>query len=177
MWWTNSLCTSADEDLGTLAEYDPLTARNVFERATKVVQKIKLDVDGIGDEVKIIVNLDCAGYEQTRRSANGGCIMVGDICLKAWSTTERVVVLSSGEAEYFAAVKGASEGLGFLSGCADSGIWADGMVSLRVLTDSSACKGICQRTCLGKIRHIDVALLWFQDLVCEKGRIQMGKIP
>ena len=25
MWWTSSLCTSADEDLGTLAEYDPLT--------------------------------------------------------------------------------------------------------------------------------------------------------
>ena len=25
MWWTNSLCTLAKEDLGTLAEYDPLT--------------------------------------------------------------------------------------------------------------------------------------------------------
>ena len=25
MWWTNSLCTVAHEDLGTLAEYDPLT--------------------------------------------------------------------------------------------------------------------------------------------------------
>ena len=25
MWWTNSLYTSANEDLGTLAEYDPLT--------------------------------------------------------------------------------------------------------------------------------------------------------
>ena len=25
MWWTNSLCTSANEDLGTLTEYDPLT--------------------------------------------------------------------------------------------------------------------------------------------------------
>ena len=24
MWWTNSLCTSANEDLGTLAEHDPL---------------------------------------------------------------------------------------------------------------------------------------------------------
>ena len=24
-WWTNSLCTLANEDLGTLAEYDPLT--------------------------------------------------------------------------------------------------------------------------------------------------------
>ena len=44
------------------------------------------------------------------------------------------------------------------------------------MTDSSACKGICQRTGLGKIRHIDVALLWLQDLV-RKGRIRMGKIP
>ena len=25
MWWTNSLCTPANEDLGTLGEYDPLT--------------------------------------------------------------------------------------------------------------------------------------------------------
>ena len=25
MWWTNSLCTSANKDLGTLADYDPLT--------------------------------------------------------------------------------------------------------------------------------------------------------
>ena len=25
MWWTNSLCTSANKDLGTLAKYDPLT--------------------------------------------------------------------------------------------------------------------------------------------------------
>ena len=25
MWWTNFLCTPANEDLGTLAEYDPLT--------------------------------------------------------------------------------------------------------------------------------------------------------
>ena len=24
MWWTNSLCTSANKDLGTRAEYDPL---------------------------------------------------------------------------------------------------------------------------------------------------------
>ena len=25
MWWTNLLCNSANEDLGTFAEYDPLT--------------------------------------------------------------------------------------------------------------------------------------------------------
>ena len=60
----------------------------------RVVQKIKLDVDGIGDEVKIIVDSDWAGCVQTRRSTNGGCVMVGDICLKAWSTTQRVVALT-----------------------------------------------------------------------------------
>ena len=102
--------------------------------------------------------------------------MFGDVCLKAWSTTQRVVALSSGEAEYYAAIKGASEGLGFLAGCADLGIWTSGAVSPRVLTDRSACKGICQRTGLGKIRHIDVAMLWLQDLV-RKGKIQMSKLP
>ena len=87
----------------------------------RVVQKIKLDVEGVGNEVKIVVDSDWAGCSQTRQSTNGGCIMVGDVCLKAWSTTQRVVALSSGEAEYNAAVKGASEGLGFLAGCADLG--------------------------------------------------------
>ena len=79
--------------------------------------------------------------------------------MKAWSTTQKVVPLSSGKDEYFVAVKGAIEGLGFLAGCVDLGIWVDGKVPLRVSTDSSACKGICQRTGLGKISHIDVALL------------------
>ena len=55
--------------------------------------------------------------------------MVGDVCLKAWSTTQRVVALSSGEAEYFAAIKGASEGLGFFAGCADLGIWTNGAIT------------------------------------------------
>ena len=143
----------------------------------RVVQKIKLDVDGIGDEVKMIVDSDWAGCMQTWRSTNGGCIIVGDICLKVWSTTQRVVALSSGEADFYAAVKGASEGLGFLAGCADLGIWADGMVSLKVLTDSSACKGdLPENRALGKIRYIDVALLWLQDLV-RKGRIPDGQNP
>ena len=95
--------------------------------------------------------------------------------MKSWSTTQRVIALSSGEAEYYAAVKGASEGLGFLAACTDLSIWDNRVVSIKVLTDSSACKGICQRVGLGKIRHIDVALLWLQDLV-RKGRISMRKV-
>ena len=142
----------------------------------RVVQKVRLDGAGIGDEVKVVVDSDWAGCTTTRRSTNGGCIMVGDVCLKSWSTTQRVIALSSGEAEYYAAVKGASEGLGFLAACTDLSIWDNRVVSIKVLTDSSACKGICQRVGLGKIRHIDVALLWLQDLV-RKGRISMRKVP
>ena len=76
------------------------------------------------------------------RARMAGASWSGTSGVKAWSTTQKVVALSSGEAEY-SAVKGASEGLGFLAGCADLGIWVDGKVSLRVSTDSSACKGIC----------------------------------
>ena len=147
-----------------------------FKGQPRVVQKIKFDVVGIGLEVNVIVDSDWAGCASTRKSAIGGCIMVGDICVKAWSTTQKVVALRSGEAEYYAAVKGASEGLCFLAGCADLGIWVDWKVSLRVSTDSSACKGICQRTGLGRIRHIDVALLLLQHLV-RKERIKMTKVP
>ena len=117
--------------------------------------------------MNVIVDSDWAGCANTRKSTNGVCIMVGDICVKAWSTTQKVVALSSGEAEYYAAVKGASERLGFLAGCAELGIWVDGKVSLRVSTDSSACKGIC--------RLIDVAFLWLQDLV-RKECIKMTKV-
>ena len=44
-----------------------------------------------------------------------------------------------------------------------------------MLTDSSACKGICQRTGLEKVRHLEVAYLWLQDLT-RKGRITLKKI-
>ena len=60
-----------------------------FKGQPRVVQKIKFDVDGIGTEVNVIVDSDWAGCASTRKSMNGGCIMVGDICVKAWSTTQK----------------------------------------------------------------------------------------
>ena len=49
----------------------------------RVVQKIKLDVDGVGNEVKIVIDSDWAGCSQTRKSTNGGCLVVGDVCLES----------------------------------------------------------------------------------------------
>ena len=77
-------------------------------------------MEGVGNEVKIVVDSDWAGCSQTRKSTNGGCIMVVEHDAKSRGFEQQR------EAEYCAAIKGASEGpwfLGFLAGCADLGIW------------------------------------------------------
>ena len=88
--------------------------------------------------------------------------MSGSHAVKSWSTTQQVIALSSGEAEYYSMVRGGSMGLGINAIAEDMG------VSLRVIvvkTDASAAKGIASRRGLGKVRHIDVSQLWLQDRV------------
>ena len=82
-----------------------------------------------------------------------------------------MVARSSGEAEYYAAVKGASEAIGFQSGCKDLGI----NLKIHLMSDSSACRGICTRTGAGKVKHMAVQLLWLQDTV-RNGAVQMRTV-
>ena len=49
------------------------------------------------------------------------CLMVGGACLKTWSTTQAVLALSIGEAEFYVALKGVCVALGFQAMCADLG--------------------------------------------------------
>ena len=51
------------------------------------------------------VDTDHAGCVKTRKSTNGGALTFGKHCLKTWSTTQAVIALSSGEAEYYGVVK------------------------------------------------------------------------
>ncbi len=90
--------------------------------------------------------------------------MLGNHCLKTWSTTQAVIALSSGEAEFYGIVKGASVLLGALSLARDMGVALKG----RVHTDSSAAKGIASRRGLGKTRHIHTQYLWVQERVQAK---------
>ena len=119
----------------------------------------------------VFVDSDWAGCASTRKSTNGGAVMWNGICLKTWSTTQTVIALSSGEAEYYAAVKGCAEGLAIQSYCRDLGLEVD----VRIGTDSSACKGICGRTGIGKLKHLDVQLLWLQDAARRK-KVELIKI-
>ena len=90
--------------------------------------------------------------------------MIGRATIKNWSSTQAIIALSSGEAEFYGIVKGASVGLGCVAMCRDLGF----NMKLEVYTDASAAKGIASRRGLGKTRHIAVHYLWIQ------GRIRLG---
>ena len=87
--------------------------------------------------------------------------MLGKCVVNTWSSTQNVIALSSGEAEYYGLVKAASHGIGARNLLHDLGYtWIEKM---QVLTDASAAMGIASRQGVGKVRHIEVSQLWLQD--------------
>jgi hypothetical protein len=112
-------------------------------------------------EFNAYVDTDFAGCHKTRKSTSGGCAMLGGHLVKHWSTTQKVVTLSSGEAELAGIVKGSAEALGLKSLAADLGFSID----VRVHADSSAAIGICKRSGIGRVRHLAVGQLWVQEKV------------
>ena len=114
---------------------------------------------------------DHAGCLSTRKSTSGGSAVWGGHCIKTWSSTQAIIALSSGEAEYYGVVKASSTGLGCKSLMADLGQ----NIQISVHTDAEAAKGIASRMGLGKTRHIDVNFLWVQERV-RKGDISLAKI-
>ena len=91
--------------------------------------------------------------------------------LKTWSSTQASIAQSSGEAEYYALVRAASESLGMQSLMRDMG-WD---AKIRLLVDSSAAKSIASRKGLGKLRHPEIKFLWLQEAVRKK-KVVLGKV-
>ena len=97
---------------------------------------------------------------------------IGKHTVKGWSTTQGIIALSSGEAEYYGVVKAISTGLGFVGMMEELG--CEG-VKLRVSTDATAGKAMATRCGTGKVRHLEVSQLWVQDRV-RRGEVEMRKI-
>ncbi len=114
--------------------------------------------------IDVYVDSDYAGCPRTRKSTSGGCTMMGGHLIKSWSSTQKSLSLSSGEAELYAIVKGIGTGLGMQQYMQDLGASAE----LRIHTDSSAAQGICKRVGLGTQRHIAVNSLWVQERLRKK---------
>ena len=114
---------------------------------------------------------DWAGCRRTRKSSSGGGLRLGCHTVKTWARTQATIATSSGEAELYAAVKGASEMLGVQSLARDFG--RDLGAELRV--DAKATIGMVHRSGLGKLRHVEAGHLWIQQAVRTK-RITVKKV-
>ena len=86
---------------------------------------------------------------------------IGEHFIKAWSRTQQCVTMSSAEAELVAMVKASAEALGLLSMAKDLGNEVTRKAA--ILGDSSAALAVAGRRGCGKLRHINVGLLWIQE--------------
>ena len=123
-------------------------------------------------DLSVFVDTDFAGCVTTWKSTSGGCALMGRHIVKHWATTQKVITLSSGEAELAGVVKGAAEGLGLQSLCLDLGLTVD----ISLYADSSAAIGICRRSGIGKVRHLATGQLWIQERI-KMGDLKLYKIP
>ena len=89
--------------------------------------------------------------------------MSGTHMWKSWSTNQAVIAPSSGEAEYYALVKGTGVSFGVQAFMQEMGVHLEGAIELN--SDASAAIGISNRVGSGKVRHIEVTQLWLQDQV------------
>ena len=97
--------------------------------------------------------------------------MRGSHMIKSWSSTQKTVALSSGEAELIAMVKLSSELIGICQLYSD---WNESLEG-RVYCDSNAALGVVRRKGNGKLRHIRVGRLWIQQAL-EEGRLEYKRI-
>ena len=124
------------------------------------------------NEVKVYTDSDWAGCRATRKSTSGGALQVAGLTVKTWSVNQKNIALSSGEAELYAANRGAAEAIGLKS------IGHDFLDTLYIVrhVDANAAIGIASRRGLGKIRHIETQELWLQEHV-RSGNITLVKVP
>ena len=123
-------------------------------------------------EVVVWSDSDFAGCLITRKSTSGGVVMFGGHCIKTYSSTQPVIALPPGEAEFYAIVKAGSTGVGMRSLFADFGI----KMTIRLNTDSETGKSIASRKGAGIVRHIDTDDMWIQEKVAKKD-IFLKKVP
>ena len=94
------------------------------------------------DAVEVFVDSDWAGCRSTRKSTIGSIVYWGGGIIKTWSRTQGTVAISSGEAEFYAVIKGLAEKLGIQSLIRDLGI----ITRLVLHQGGCASKGTLSRT-------------------------------
>eukprot|EP00435_Cladocopium_sp_Y103_P071106 s873_g36.t1 len=126
-----------------------------------------------GVVLEMFSDSDWAAHKGHRRSVSSGIICFQGCLLLATSRTQKVVALSSAEAEVHAAVSTTCDGL-LLRVCIE--FCTGEKVRLKIILDNSAAKQVLQRSGVGRIRHLSCRVLWIQQLVKQK-QLETCAIP
>ena len=108
--------------------------------------------------LEVFSDSDWASNKSDRKSVSGGYICMGSCFMYSSSRTQKVISLSSGEAEVYAASSSACGSI--LLFC-----YRQAGVVVHHLLDSSAARGILSRQGVGRIRHLSCRILSLQTLV------------
>jgi hypothetical protein len=114
---------------------------------------------------------DWAGCTRSAKSTSGGAVCIGEHVIKAYCKQQKVIALSSAEAELYAMVAASAETLALQAYAKDLGL----DFGCELYCDSSAALGIAQRAGIGKVRHLRTQGLWVQE-VRVAGRIAYKKV-
>ena len=114
---------------------------------------------------------DWAGETQHRKSSSCAVLQAAACTLTCISRGQGVRSQSSTEAEIYGAVMGVMEACHLQQLLA----WMGEPLRLRLSLDSSAARSAVLRRGVGRIRHLEVKVLWIQDLT-NAGRLVVDKI-
>ena len=120
------------------------------------------DLDATHNILELFTDSDWASDRTARRSVSCCTVFFGGCLLYSASRTQRIVSLSSAEAEVYACSSGAADSL-LLARLLS---WLSGKkTKIHLYTDSTGARGILQRKGVGRLRHLSCRILWLQSLV------------
>ena len=119
----------------------------------------------------VYTDSDWAGDKVTRKSTSCAVLKLGTMTLTLICRGQAVRAQSSAEAEVFAGVMGIKEAIHVqqLLG------WMGEPVRIRLRMDAAAARSVLCRQGVGKIRHLEVKVLWAQDQT-KNGRVLVEKV-
>ena len=115
--------------------------------------------------IEVVTDADYAGNKNDRRSTTSFQIFIDGNLMEPRVRSQKAIALSSGESEFVAIVAGCSDGLLIRH------LWT-AMIGepcdMKIRSDSSAARAMVQRQGIGRVRHLDAALLWVQQKEKDK---------
>ena len=115
--------------------------------------------------LEVVRDSDYAGNRNDRKSTSSFQILLDGNLMESRVRSQKSISLSSGEAEFVSMVGGSSDGLLIRH------LWmkmTNEPVEMKIRSDSSAARSMVQRQGIGRVRHMDAALLWIQQKEKEK---------